>query len=229
MSLNLAESLKTQTKALHTQLERSTLMRSLLRGEMKRAPYCALLRNFHEIYAALEPLLVQHAAHPGVAPLFFPGLFRSQSLADDLAELHGAGWFDEIDTQPAARRYAKHLREIAAHRPGLLVAHAYVRYLGDLSGGQMLRRIVAGSLELDHGRGTRFYDFGSPAEVAVQVQAFRAGLVSLTLDAAELSAVVAEAVASFERHQQLFDELAPAARSPEQTAAPARVSVTPES
>lgn len=218
MSLSLAESLKSQTWALHTELERSTLMRSLLRGEMKRTPYCALLRNLHAIYSILEPLLELHAAHPGVAPVFFPELFRSQTLADDLAELHGAGWFEEIAPQPAARRYVQHLGEAVAHRPGLLVAHAYVRYLGDLSGGQMLRRIVAGGLQLIDGRGTRFYDFGSPAEVALRVRAFRAGLAGLSLQAADVAAIVAEAIASFRLHQELFDELTGAAQSPEQAA-----------
>jgi heme oxygenase (biliverdin-producing, ferredoxin) len=206
--MNLAECLKAQTRALHTELERSALMGSLLRGEMKRAPYCALLRNLHAVYAALEPALERHAEHPGVAPVFFAPLFRSQALADDLAVLHGPGWQREIDTLPAARHYVLHLRRLAADRPELLVAHAYVRYLGDLSGGQLLRRIVASSLGLADGRGTSFYDFGSRADVVVHVQAFRAGLGRVADDAAAVAAIVAEATLSFQLHQQLFRALA---------------------
>jgi heme oxygenase len=206
--VSLAEALKTHTKALHTELERGPLMRSLLRGQMPLAPYCALLRNLHALYAELEPALELHAAHPSVAPLHLPQLFRCAPLADDLAELHGASWQQDITLAAAARRYAQHLRELAAHRPALLVAHAYVRYLGDLSGGQMLRRIVAGSLALAEGRGTRFYDFGDPAEVVAQARAFRAGLAQLDFDTEQAAAIVAEAVLAFRLHQELFDELA---------------------
>ena len=206
--MTLAESLKAETKHLHTALERGPLMHSLLRGEMARGPYCALLRNLHTLYAELEPALEQHAAHPSVAPLHLARLFRCGQLADDLAELHGAAWQQEIAIAAAAQRYAQRLRDIAGDRPELLVAHAYVRYLGDLSGGQMLRRIVAGSLALVNGRGTRFYDFGEPHDVAARVRAFRTGLTPLELDDAQVAAVVAEAVLAFRLHQALFDELA---------------------
>jgi heme oxygenase (biliverdin-producing, ferredoxin) len=214
----LAESLKTQTRSLHTTLERGPLMSSLLRGKMPRVPYCALLRNLHVVYAALEPALLRHAAHPGVAPVVFTALFRSQALAEDLSELHGAAWQQEIASTPAARRYAQHLHDIATDRPVLLVAHAYVRYLGDLSGGQMLRRIVADALSLADGRGTRFYDFGEPAEVVVHLRAFRAGLAQLDHGDEQAAAIVAEAVGSFQRHQELFDELAGVPGSPEAAA-----------
>ena len=218
MTPGLAESLKTQTRPLHTQLERSAMMRSLLRGEMRQAPYCALLRSLHVVYAALEPALEQHAAHPAVAPLYFPALFRSQALAQDLGELHGPDWAQQITVQPAAHRYAAHVGALSVDRPHLLVAHAYVRYLGDLSGGQMLRRIVAGSLALAEGRGTGFYDFGSPADVAALAAAFRAGLGRVTQDAAEVSAIVAEATLAFRLHQHLFDELDDASRGADMAA-----------
>ena len=210
MALSLAEALKAHTKALHTELERGPLMHSLLRGQMPLEPYCALLRNLHALYAELEPALERHAAHPSVAPVHLPQLFRCVPLADDLAELHGALWQQEIAVAAAARRYAQHLRDLAAHHPALLVAHAYVRYLGDLSGGQMLRRIVAGSLALADGRGTRFYDFGDASEVDAHVRAFRAGLAQLDFDAEQSAAIVAEAVLAFRLHQELFDELASA-------------------
>lgn len=210
MPLTLAESLKLETKALHTELERGPLMHSLLRGEMARGPYCALLRNLHALYAELEPALRRHAAEPAVAAVYAPALFRSQSLDDDLTVLHGAGWQHELPVAPAARRYVHHLQHIATVRPALLVAHAYVRYLGDLSGGQMLRRIVAAALALVDGRGTHFYDFGAPADVAGHVRAFRAGLAQLGHDAEQAAAIVAEAVLAFRLHQALFDELAAA-------------------
>lgn len=207
MLLSLTEALKAETRTLHTALERGPLMQSLLRGQMARNAYCGLLGNLHVVYAALEPALERHASDPGLAPVFSAELFRCGALADDLTELHGTAWRAEILTVPAATRYAQHLHRLSAQRPGLLAAHAYVRYLGDLSGGQVLRRIVADALSLAPGRGTHFYDFGEPADVVRLVRAFRAGLGQLAHDDAQVCAVVAEAVLAFQLHQTLFDEL----------------------
>jgi heme oxygenase (biliverdin-producing, ferredoxin) len=82
--MTLAERLKSETRRLHTEAERSLFMGVLLRGKMEQAAYCALLRNLHAIYAALEPALVRHAAHPALAPVFTPSLLRAPSLAADL-------------------------------------------------------------------------------------------------------------------------------------------------
>ena len=45
--------------------------------------------------------------------------------------------------------------------PSALLAHSYVRYLGDLSGGQFVRRMIARAYELDEmtGIGVEFYEF----------------------------------------------------------------------
>ena len=66
---------------------------------------------------------------------------------------------------PAPRglaEYTSRLRALASARdPAPLLAHAYVRYLGDLSGGQVIRRRVARAygLEDDGGAGVSFYEF----------------------------------------------------------------------
>ena len=39
--------------------------------------------------------------------------------------------------------------EIAKEEPYLLIAHHYTRYLGDLSGGQILKNIAQKALNLD--------------------------------------------------------------------------------
>ncbi len=213
--MGLAQRLRAETSDLHAVTERAGIMPGLLRGQIDRPSYCALLRNLHAIYAALEAALEHHVAHPVVGPVVFPVLFRRAALADDLLALHGRRWADDFALEPAAAGYARRLREIDAAAPALLVAHAYVRSLGDLSGGQVLRGIVARCLGLGGGAGTRFYAFGSAAEVAMHRQSFRAALDGLPADEACAAAIVAEARSAFERHARLFAELvAPSPRVP---------------
>ena len=213
MSIPLAARLREATRELHTEVERAGVMRSLLRGELDRAGYCALLRNLHALYEPLEQGLARHAGHPALAALVDPALFRSDGLAQDLSSLHGPHWADEIAVVPAASDYAAHLRDLDAAAPLHLAAHAYVRYLGDLSGGQVLASRVSRQLELASGIGVAFYDFGPSATVAAHAKSMRMALDQLAQDEDEAAALVDEACAAFVRHRQLFEALAsPAAR-----------------
>lgn len=58
--------------------------------------------------------------------------------------------------------YTTRIRELSeSSDPTRLLAHAYVRYLGDLSGGQIIRRRIANAYNLDADRedGIRLYHF----------------------------------------------------------------------
>ncbi len=200
----LAQRLRAETRELHMAAERSPFMSALLRGRMERAPYAALLRNLIAIYAALEPALARHSAHRALAPFDFAALARLASLHEDLAAVA-----DPTDVasplRPAALRYVEHLHQLDADRPELLLAHAYVRYLGDLSGGQLLRGIVARSPALAPYAGTAFYDFGDADTASALASAFRTALDLAVVD--EPDAVVGEARRAFVWHRELFDEL----------------------
>ncbi len=208
MTPSLAERLRTETRALHTAAERSAFMGALLRGRMQRPAYCALLRNLHAIYAAMEPALQRHAQYPMLAPVFQPALWRTRALEQDLHALHGPDWPDALALQPAAAGYRGRLEELETSAPGLLLAHAYVRYLGDLSGGQRLRDIVANSVTATGVPAVAFYDFGDAARTQGLTRAFRAGLGAVAVDRQQANALVDEAKLAFELHQRLFDELA---------------------
>ncbi len=211
----LPERLRDSTRELHTATERSGAMAALLAGRLPRAGYCTLLRNLHAIYTALEAALRTHAAAPALVTLAAGPLQRAPALADDLAALHGPGWAETLPLAAATQAYVARLHALQAGpaeraAPGL-VAHAYVRYLGDLHGGQVLQRLVARLYALpagDTAPGTRFYDFGDTPQVLLQRQQLRRALGSLPLDAAQQDAAVAEAMWAFTQHQHLFEELA---------------------
>jgi heme oxygenase (biliverdin-producing, ferredoxin) len=204
---SLAERLRSETKALHTRAERTPTMQHLLRGEMSRRAYCALLLNLLAVYAVLEPALQRHAAHPMLAPVFEPALQRVASLHADLTALGQSDMALTTALVPATLRYVRRLHELDETTPQLLVAHAYVRYLGDLNGGQTLKRIVCRNAWMAPGEAVAFYDFGSTAATAALAQGFRGGLAAIAFDLRGTDAMVAEAQESFALHIEMFDQL----------------------
>lgn len=69
---------------------------------------------------------------------------------------------------PAITAFTTRLTTVSSSRPALLLAHAYVRYLGDLSGGQLVRSKIRRVYSLDPAdaetpsssqAGTQFYEF----------------------------------------------------------------------
>lgn len=203
----LAARLRAETKQLHTLAERSGVMGALLRGVCPRPAYAALVASLAIIYDALERQLDHNAAHPALAPLRLPGLARADALQADLAALTTA---EEPTAYPAeeAAAYAVHLTRLGEEDPALLVAHAWLRYLGDLNGGQIVGRIVRQSLELD-AAATTFYDFPDLPDPHAAAAAWRAALDTLPLDADTQTRIVEEAAAGFHRHIALFNALLP--------------------
>lgn len=210
----LAKKLKSATAEMHHRVERSAFMARLLRGDIERSHYIALLRNLHALYAALERALLRQAEHPAVAAVLLPELFRCPAIEADLAVLTAMQRRDAAVAPllPATLAYIERLDALGDTQPHLLVAHAYVRYLGDLNGGQALRRVVARTLALEDGAGTLFYDFGDSQSRQQLMQRFRAGLEAAQAQAADIDTIVIEAVSAFERHEQLFVQLAEAGR-----------------
>lgn len=203
---DLATLLRNGTLDLHRAAERSGFMRRMLAGDFDCAQYCRLLGNLHAIYQALEPALDRHGAAEPVGRVHLSELSRTTALEADLDALHGSDWRRTIPLTAAAVAYVERLRWLDEFDPPLLVAHSYVRYLGDLSGGQMLGRVVAGALRLRDGRGTSFYSFGPPGAEALASH-YRQGLSAIRLDEAGAARLVEEAREAFRRHCALFAEL----------------------
>jgi heme oxygenase len=204
----LALRLRLETRDLHHAAEHSGAMGALLRGELALPAYKAMLRNLLAIYQPLEAALDRHASHPGVAPMRVPALYRSKALSADLAALDppGAGDMSNPEAlEPAARDYALRLAGVAPGAAPMLVAHAYVRYLGDLHGGQTLSTLVGRAYGGQAAVG--FYDFGDAEQLAAHRADFRASLAALPSTPEGDDLIVAEARWAFEQHILLFEQL----------------------
>lgn len=116
--------------------------------------------------------------------------------------------------RPETMAYAHRIEQAAETDPTLLIGHHYTRYLGDLSGGQVLRRVVARTFGLTDGAGGAFYVFPLIPDPAAYKAAYRDRLDRLNLGEPVAGAVVAEAVRAFELNQHLFAALAAAPDTP---------------
>lgn len=145
---------------------------------------CILLtRIFYIVIAdsALEAALERHASHSVLEKTYNPTLLaRAPRIESDIAYLLDIPENDwkshplHLTFQGAfPAGLAAYLSRIQAvsngPRPERLLGHSYVRYLGDLSGGQEIRRQVAKAYGFESGQGTSFYSFsrlGEPGKEA---------------------------------------------------------------
>jgi heme oxygenase len=156
------------------------------------------------VYAVLEPALTRLSTDPVIAPIYMPRIARLEALERDLVYWGGAQW-RSLAIVPGAESYRVRLAALAVGDPALLVAHAYVRYLGDLSGGQILAgRITAlfGTI----GQGVAFYGFGTE-DVGALRERYRDGLDAIPLDQGARVRVIGEALEAFALHERMFTEL----------------------
>jgi heme oxygenase len=212
---HLAQCLREGTQQSHTAAENTAFMKCFLKGVVEREPFRRLTADLYWVYSTLEAAMEQHLDNPVVHSLYFPELKRTAKLEADLAYYWGENWRD-IKPSAAGERYVDRIKAVAKWQPPLLIAHAYVRYMGDLSGGQSLRTIARSALDLPPDRGTGLHEFDhfpTPQSRREFKLTYRDALNSLELDAPLVEAIVAEANRAFALNRSLFHELEPAVKA----------------
>jgi heme oxygenase len=193
----LADTLYKQTRQLHTQAERSGIVREILQGRADRYGYALLLRNLLPVYGQMELGLEQHRQTPQIGSLAQPAVYRAKALQADLEALFGPSWSRVLPILPAGERYRQRVDAAATGDGTALIAHAYVRYLGDLNGGRILRPLLERSLGLDDDT-LAFYDFPDIADLDQFKQAYRSAFDRLTLSDSTIQSVADEAAVAFQ-------------------------------
>ncbi|MCV7227548.1 heme oxygenase (biliverdin-producing) [Mycolicibacterium komossense] len=208
MSLSAAEAVRPLSVAMkegsaqeHSAAEQSPFVSELLAGRVNEQGYVDYLLRLRTVYAALEDAVRARREDPIVAAVYDPALERLTAIDQDL-EHWAPGGPREVESV-AAQAYRD--RIIDASWGGALVAHHYTRYLGDLSGGQAIGRILDRSFELG-GAGLAFYDF--PMRPKPYKDSYRDRIDGLGLDADDIDRAVDEVKVAFSLNQSVFDELA---------------------
>jgi heme oxygenase (biliverdin-producing, ferredoxin) len=185
-----------RTKALHLEAERTGIIRDLLRGTASRNGYVLLLRNLLPAYQAMEHGLQRHRDSAILGAIADYRLDRAPAIEADLAALCGARWSRDIPLLAAGELYVSRVQEAAKGNGARLIAHAYTRYLGDLSGGQILQRLLARSLQLRPAE-LSFYDFPGFSDLDALKADYRKALDQAGALAADPDALIEEGAVAF--------------------------------
>lgn len=196
--------LRDGTKTVHREAERAGFIADLIRGRASEHGYAIFLRNLVPVYAALEHALDARSRRPLLDAFADPRLRRLPALVDDLTSIVGADWATRCPLLPEAEAYAAAVADAARGDGSGLAAHAYARYLGDLSGGQILKPVLARTLGLG-AEALAFYDFPAIEDLQAPKAAMRAALDTVALESVEAQAIMTEAVAAF-RHNIAVSE-----------------------
>ena len=203
-----AAALKDATQDVHDAAERSPFIGRLLNGELPIDEYGRYLAQLHDVYEVLERAADAQRDDSVAGPFAEPALTRLPALQADLVAIGGADWRSRYAPTPATDAYATHITATCFDWSGGFVAHHYVRYLGDLSGGQIMRRILERVFQIDDHAGTSFFVFDHLDNGVQFKKHYRALLDAAPWDDAERALIAAEAVRAFELNTAVFDSLA---------------------
>lgn len=200
--------IRTASHEEHVQAETSTFMSDLLGGRLGVDAYARYTEQLWFVYEALEAGAERLASDPVAGPFIRPELFRLASLERDLAHLRGPEWRSLVSALPATRAYADRVGECAEDWPAGYIAHHYTRYLGDLSGGQIIRDKAEKTWGFTRkGDGVRFYVFEEISNPAAFKRSYRELLDEVRADDLEKQRIVAECKRAFALNTAVFRAL----------------------
>lgn len=104
----------------------------------------------------------------------------------------------QISLSAATKPYVDRIHEVGDKDPVLLVGHSYTRYMGDLSGGQILKKVAQRALKLPAtGEGLNFYQFEDIHRHKGFKQLYRSRMNELELDTETKERIVDESNRAF--------------------------------
>lgn len=199
----IAARLRDGTQTEHAAAESQPFVRDLMSGGLTVRDYTAMVAAHLEIYRELEDAVAAARRHPWCMALFDQALDRTDRLALDLAELCALDGSEAPSTGPAVHRYVERIRSVRED-PVRLIGHHYIRYLGDLSGGQAIAAMVRRHITP---AGLSFYDFADLRPLPHYKQRYRIALDALPLNDAGVEILIDEVRLAFGHNSEVFGEL----------------------
>tara|TARA_Y100000589_G_scaffold317702_1_gene344150 strand:+ start:5998 stop:6708 length:711 start_codon:yes stop_codon:yes gene_type:complete len=209
MAVALAGQLREGTKKSHTMAENTGFVACFLKGVVEKTSYRKLISDLYFVYQAMEEEIdrLVEQDHPVIKYIGFKELFRKETLVNDLKFYYGSNWFNEINISESAQLYVNRIHLVAKESPELLVGHHYTRYIGDLSGGQILKKIAKKALNLEGENGLNFYEFKLIDDEKKFKKIYAETLNKLPIDQQIADKIIEEANEAFIYNMKMFKEL----------------------
>ncbi|TYQ02837.1 UNVERIFIED_ORG: heme oxygenase [Gordonia westfalica J30] len=200
---SISQRLREATAAAHQRAETAPFIDDLMSGRLDSGEYQRLAVQLYFIYEALEAVGDDLADDPIAGAVIDDKLRRLPRLGADLASFG----VDPSSSAPlpAVARYVEAI-EATRDDPARYVAHHYTRYLGDLSGGQVVAHRMREHYGVDSSA-LSFYTFDEIEKLKRYKDSYRARLDALPLDADAVERLVDEAIAAFGHNQAVFGDL----------------------
>lgn len=200
--------IRTASHEQHTEAESSTFMGDMLGGRLGVDAYTRYTEQLWFVYRALEDGAQSLREDPVAGPFIQPELMRAAELERDLTHLRGEGWREGLEPLPATAAYAARVAECAREWPAGYIAHHYTRYLGDLSGGQIIRGTAEKTWGFERkGDGVRFYVFEQIPNPAAFKRDYRELLDAVNADDLEKQRIIDECKRAFALNTAVFRDL----------------------
>lgn len=151
---NMSLKLRELTAEEHKNAERKAFAKKLLSGKIDTYEYVVYLYNMGYIYNTLESI-----AWGNRLLVDIEDIRRSDAIWTDYEELLGT--YEIPPLLNTTDRYMEYLRSIRSDSDKIL-AHIYVRHMGDMAGGQMIAKKVPGS--------GRFYKFKDKEALKIKLR-----------------------------------------------------------
>ncbi len=206
--MSFSAEVRERTWPNHKRAERTEYLRALITGRVDKLGYAEMVAQHYFAYVVLEEAGEAMRRDPVAGGFVTDELLRVPALERDLAALLGPDWRDRIAPNDATRSYCDRMREVCFTWPFAFIAHHYTRYLGDLSGGQHLARVVERRLGIDKQSGTAFYDFSALGDLDAFKAAYREQLDAVAWSEQERSWFLAETAYAYDINTAVLDELA---------------------
>lgn len=152
-------SLKEITKDLHHEAETTKFAKVLLSGKISKEEYANYLYQMILIYNVIE---LGNRIEGNFKNL--PGLERTHRIYQDFIEV--AGVDHSYQWMSTTLNYYEYLLDLVRdhQQRAKIKAHLYCRHMGDLNGGQIIKKQVA------HISKGRFYDFDNPDGLKISIR-----------------------------------------------------------
>jgi heme oxygenase len=198
--------LRAATRDDHESAREDRYLGALLSGRLSREVYGTMIVQHYFVYRALDGIARSLADHPVAGAFVFPELFRQESLERDLLAVYGPRWRERLDPARPTRTLVARIEQ-AADWPGGYIAHHYTRYMGDLSGGRIVRRHLREIYGFERGGGMEFYYFDAIDSVPHFKNDYRRRLDELPVDEAEKQRIIRETKLAYQLNTEMLAAL----------------------